>query len=77
MEIPLAALTDHGQGPGVWIVKGEDPAISFQPVQVSSLTDETAILKGGLSPSDRIVAIGAHLLHEGQKVSIATSGVSE
>ena len=32
---------------------------------------ETAILSGGVSVGEQIVALGAHLLHEGQRVRIA------
>jgi RND family efflux transporter MFP subunit len=71
MQVPLAALLDRGQGPGVWMIVGEEPQVVWRPVQVMGLGVETAALSGGLSPGDRFVALGAHLLHEGERVRIA------
>jgi RND family efflux transporter MFP subunit len=71
MQVPLAALLDKGQGPGVWVVEGQEPTVVWRPVQVASLGVETAALSGGLSGGERFVALGAHLLHQGEKVRIA------
>jgi RND family efflux transporter MFP subunit len=70
VEVPLGAMTDEGKGPGVWVVNSES-AVSFHPVEIASLSEETAVLKGGVSSEDKIVALGAHLLHEGEKVRSA------
>jgi RND family efflux transporter MFP subunit len=67
VEVPLGAVTDKGKGPGVWLVNDKSE-VSFQPVEIISLTAETAILKNGLSAQDKIVALGAQLLHDGQKI---------
>ncbi|QEI07841.1 efflux RND transporter periplasmic adaptor subunit [Pigmentiphaga aceris] len=71
MQVPLAALLDKGQGPGVWVVQGEAPQVVWRPVQVASLGVETAALSGGLNAGERFVALGAHLLHDGERVRIA------
>jgi RND family efflux transporter MFP subunit len=69
-QIPLAAITDRGKGPGVWILNEKSSAVSFRPVKILRLGDENAILSDGVAPGDRIVALGAHLLSEGQQVRV-------
>jgi len=72
LAVPLSSLHDRGGGPGVWIVKAG--RVSFRPVQVATLGEETAsIAPGALTPGDRVVALGAQLLREGQPVRLAAS----
>lgn len=71
VEVPLSAITDEGKGPGVWIVNSDALTLSFRMVEIDSLTTESALIKSGLGQNDKIVALGAHYLHEGQKVRIA------
>ncbi|WP_213805870.1 efflux RND transporter periplasmic adaptor subunit [Granulicella sp. dw_53] len=70
IEVPIAAITDRGAGPGVWVL---NPAstISFRPVHVLSIGEESATLSDGVLPGEKIVALGAHLLSNGQQVRIA------
>ncbi|MDF0545624.1 efflux RND transporter periplasmic adaptor subunit [Sphingobium sp. H39-3-25] len=71
-QIPLAAVYDNGKGPGVWVIGGN--AVHWRRVQLVSLGEETAAISGGLRPSERFVALGAHLLHEGQAVRLQDAG---
>lgn len=71
VEVPLSAVTDGGKGPGVWVLNNKELSVFFHLVQIISLTEETVILKNDFSAKGKIVALGAHLLHEGEKVSIA------
>lgn len=71
VEVPLSAVTDEGKGPGVWLVNNDTSTIYFRMVEIDSLTSESALLKSGIMQNDTIVALGAHYLHEGQKVRIA------
>jgi hypothetical protein len=66
--VPLGALTDEGKDSGVWILDGKTSTVTFRPVQIDQLGAETAVLRSGISVGERIVALGAHLLHEGQRV---------
>ncbi len=70
-QIPLAALYDNGKGPGVWVVGGKRATVAWRPVRLAALGDETATIVGGLRPGERFVALGAHLLHEGEAVRLA------
>lgn len=74
-EVPLSALLDRGHGPGVWSIVGRDGArtLHWIPVTVTALGEETATVAAGLDPGQRFVALGAHALHEGQAVVLATS----
>jgi RND family efflux transporter MFP subunit len=72
-SIPLSALDDEGKGPGVWILEVKKSQVSFHPVQVAKIGKETAILSGGLTEGQQIVAIGGHFLHQGEHVRVTHS----
>lgn len=71
--VPLGALRDEGNGAGVWVFDGRRSAVAFRHVEVRELGAETAILSSGVSPGEQIIALGAHLLHEGQRVRAAAN----
>ena len=71
LAVPLAAIDDRGNGPGVWIVDGPASTVSFRPVTLLQLDSERAILGGGLRLGERVVALGVHALREGQGVRVA------
>jgi RND family efflux transporter MFP subunit len=71
LQVPIGAIFDPGKGPGVWLVEGEAPRVTKRAVQVVGLSDETAAVVGDLEAGDRVVALGAHLLHEGERVRLA------
>lgn len=66
--VPLGAIDDRGNGPGVWIVDGQETTVSFRAVKLRQIDSEHAILSDGLHLGERVVAFGGHALHEGQKV---------
>lgn len=70
LRVPIGAIFDPGQGPGVWLVEGETPRVTWRAVQVAGLGDEEASVVGELERGDRVVALGAHLLHEGDAVQL-------
>ncbi|TBX00104.1 efflux RND transporter periplasmic adaptor subunit, partial [Xanthomonas citri] len=71
LQVPLAALFDAGKGPGVWVIAGNPTKVSWRPVAVLGLDDDHANVAGTLARGERIVALGAHLLREGEQVRIA------
>jgi RND family efflux transporter MFP subunit len=77
LQVPIGAIFDSGTGPGVWRVEGETPRVSWRAVRVAGLGDEAAAVIGELEPGDRIVALGAHLLREGQPVRLAEGAVAQ
>ena len=70
LRVPIGAIFDPGKGPGVWLVKGQKPQVTWRAVRVAGLGDEAASVVGELEAGDRVVALGAHLLHEGEHVRL-------
>lgn len=71
LRVPLAALFDPGKGPGVWFIHGTPAKVSWRPVKIQQLDDDSARIVGPLKQGDRVVALGAHLLREGERVKVA------
>lgn len=80
LQVPIGSLFDAGKGPGVWVIEGQPAKVSWRPVAVQHLDDDGARIAGQLKQGDRIVALGAHLLREGELVRVgdqAAAAVSE
>jgi hypothetical protein len=45
-------------------------------VQIARLSDEAASVVGNFKAGDRVVALGAHLLHEGEPVRLGSEVAS-
>jgi RND family efflux transporter MFP subunit len=71
LQVPIGAIFDPGKGPGVWLVQGESPQVTWRAVQIASLSDGAASVLGNLEAGDRVVALGAHLLREGEHVRLS------
>jgi len=71
MQVPLASITDRGQGPGVWVLNKNTSTVSFRLINVLRTDNEDATVASGLQPGEEIVALGAHLLSDGQHVRVA------
>ena len=76
LHVPIGALFDAGKGPGVWVIQGEPAKVSWRPVTVQRLDDAGAYIAGQIKPGERIVALGAHLLREGEPVRMAGLAVA-
>jgi len=66
-RVPIGALHDPGDGVGVWRIDA-DRRVRFAPVRVVELAQEHASVASGVAAGDSVVALGAHLLHEGDLV---------
>lgn len=76
ISVPLGAIYDPGRGPGVWIVTGQTNAkVTWRPVRLASIGEDNALVSAGLRPGERFVALGAHMLHQGQPVRIDAGAV--
>lgn len=75
-EVPIGAIYDDGKGPGVWIVDLASSAVTFRPVQIRRLAAESAVVVG-VNAGERVVALGAHLLHEGEQVRIMDRSLAQ
>jgi len=76
LQVPIAALYDPGNGTGVWAIAGEPAKVSWRPVQVIGISDDTARVAGKLKAGEQVVALGAHLLRDGQDVRLAQAAVT-
>src|SRR5690349_2921188 len=77
LRVPMGAIFDPGKGPGVWLVEGETPRVTWRAVHIAGLSGEAAAVVGDLRAGDRVVALGAHLLHEGEPVRLMESERAE
>ena len=73
LQVPIRAIFDPGKGPGVWLIEGEKPRVTWRVVHIASLSGEAASVVGNLKAGDRVVALGAQLLHEGEHVRLMES----
>jgi RND family efflux transporter MFP subunit len=71
LRVPIGSLFDAGKGPGVWVIDGTPAKVSWRPVAIQHMDDDGARIAGRLEPGERIVALGAHLLREGEQVRVA------
>ena len=76
LQVPIGALFDAGKGPGVWVISGEPAKVSWRPVAVQRLDDDGARIAGQIKQGDRLVALGVHLLREGEQVRVAGQAVA-
>lgn len=68
--VPIGALYDDGAGASVWVIDPATSSLARRSVEVAKLGSETALIVKGIRPGERILALGAHLVHDGEKVRI-------
>jgi RND family efflux transporter MFP subunit len=76
-EIPIGALYDGGAGTSVWVINPDTLTLARQSVEVANLGSETALIGKGLKPGEKILALGAHLVTEGEQVRILPDPAKE
>jgi RND family efflux transporter MFP subunit len=76
VQVPISALFDTGKATGVWVIGGDPSTVRWQPVAIERLDGERALVAGQLKQGDQVVALGAHLLREGEKVRTAASAAA-
>ena len=76
VRMPIGAVYDCGSGPGVWIVDDKSE-VKFRSVTIASIDQEEVVVSHGVAAGEKVVALGAHLLHEGQVVNAANEDKKE
>ncbi|PBP91627.1 efflux transporter periplasmic adaptor subunit [Pseudomonas syringae] len=76
LAIPIAALHDPGRGPGVWVIAGTPAQVTWRAVQLLGVSDDSANVSGGLEAGEQVVALGTHLLHDGEQVRVQQGGIT-
>ncbi len=70
LQVPAASVLDQGKGPGIWVLNPSTSTVSFQAVEVRQLGKEQATISGNVHPGQQVVALGVHLLRDGQHVRV-------
>jgi RND family efflux transporter MFP subunit len=68
--LPLAAVMNDGRGTAVWKLTGAGDRIERQTITIASLTEETALISGGLAEGDRVIGLGVHKVDPGRPIRI-------
>lgn len=76
MEVPLGAIYDRGDGPGVWVIDSHRNTLAYRKVRVQKISEEEAVLSGGVSVGDVVVAMGGPELHDGQTIRLSAAKVA-
>lgn len=69
MRLPLSALTQSQGKPAVWVVDPASATLHLTPVRTGPFAEDGVPILSGLAPTDWVVAAGAHLVREGQKIA--------
>jgi len=76
LSVPLGAIDDEGRGPGVWLLDRRSSSVSYRSVRFIRFDGERAIVTGGIHIGDPVIAVGGHVLHEGQPIKVAEARVA-
>lgn len=69
IKLPSSALRQEGQSTAVWVVDKASMTVKSQPVQVTRVDGNEAVIGAGLQPGQLVVAAGVHVLAAGEKVT--------
>ncbi|VVB48385.1 Efflux RND transporter periplasmic adaptor subunit [Beijerinckiaceae bacterium RH AL1] len=72
-DVPIGALFDNGSGPAVWVIDAATSTVKARAVSVLRMGEELAAVSGDLRTGERIVALGAQLLRQDEKVEIGVA----
>jgi RND family efflux transporter MFP subunit len=70
VRVPIGAVFDSGTGPGVWTIVDAPVRVTWRAIKVNRIDGETVGVSEGLEQGERVVSLGAHVLHEGQQVRV-------
>ena len=70
LQVPVASVLDQGKGPGIWLLNPSTSTVSFQPVEIRQVGEELATISGNVHTGQQVVALGVHLLRDGQRVRL-------
>jgi RND family efflux transporter MFP subunit len=75
-KVPLTAIFQQNDKTAVWIV-AQDRSVSLRAVEVSAYRDDGALISSGVAAGERIISAGVHKITAGDKVIIATHGITQ
>jgi multidrug efflux system membrane fusion protein len=68
-RLPLSALTQQGGQAAVWVVDPKTHAVHLRRIAIGAYGEDGVPVLSGLRADEWVVAAGAHLLLEGQKIT--------
>jgi RND family efflux transporter MFP subunit len=71
IRVPIGAVFDPGRGPGVWTIVDRPTRVRWQPIEIDRVHEDSVSVRAGVKKGERVVSLGAHILHEGQEVRLA------
>jgi multidrug efflux system membrane fusion protein len=69
LRVPLSALTQRDGQPAVWVVDPKTHQVHLRRIAVGAYGEDGVPVLSGLRADEWIVAAGAHLLLEGEKIA--------
>jgi multidrug efflux system membrane fusion protein len=69
LRVPLSALTQRNGQPAVWVVDPRSHAVHLRRITVGAYGEDGVPVLSGLRADEWIVAAGAHLLLEGERIA--------
>ena len=70
VTVPLAALLNDGRGASVWRLTADGLGVEPLPVEIVSLGERVAHLRGPLADGDRVVSLGAQRIDPARAVRV-------
>lgn len=69
--LPIASLVEMDGKPAVFVLTGEPTVAEQRPVEVGLASAEFVEIHSGVSPQDRVITLGSHVVKDGQKVQVS------
>lgn len=70
IELPATALQDVDGKTRIWVIDPQSKTVSPRDVSVTSRTDSTVVLTGGVKSGEQVVSAGVNSLKPGQAVKL-------
>jgi RND family efflux transporter MFP subunit len=70
MVLPTSALRQDAQGTAVWVLDEATMTVNSQVVQLGPVIGNDVAVVSGLTPGQKVVSAGVHVLSPGQKVTV-------
>lgn len=70
IKLPTSALRQEGAATAVWVLDEATMTVRSLPVQLGPIDGNEAVIVSGLTPGQKVVTAGVHVLTPGQKVSV-------
>ena len=69
-KLPTSALRQDAQGTAVWVLDEATMTVNSQVVQLGPVNGNDVAVVSGLTPGQKVVSAGVHVLSPGQKVTV-------